>query len=67
MTAKNETRQRDDQERLDHPIDPLIVAAYRSMMPNWTIDSTRPVLRSARKTRPASRAPRSTVKPISIN
>ncbi|MDI9445416.1 MAG: serine/threonine-protein kinase [Planctomycetota bacterium] len=42
MTAKNETRQRDDQERLDHPIDPLIVAAYRSMMPNWTIDSTRP-------------------------
>jgi serine/threonine-protein kinase len=40
LTSEHETRERDEDERLGHPIDPLIVAAYRSVMPNWTACST---------------------------
>lgn len=47
MTAKHETAREDDREHLAHPIDPLIVSAYRSAMPNWTTDSTRLEARDA--------------------
>lgn len=40
MTAKHETAREDDRDSLSHPIDSLIVSAYRSAMPNWTTDST---------------------------
>ncbi len=40
MTSNEETARKDDQEELADPIDRLIVAAYRSVMPNWTTDST---------------------------
>ncbi len=40
MTPKHKTAREDDQERLAQPIDELIVAAYRSAMPNRTTDST---------------------------
>ncbi len=41
MTSKHETAREDDRERLAHPVDPLLVASYRSAMPNSTTDSTR--------------------------
>lgn len=41
MTSERETVERDDEEPLGHPIDPLLVAAYRDLMPYSVARSTR--------------------------
>lgn len=41
MTSERETAKRDDEESLEHPIDPLIVATYRDLMPYSVERSTR--------------------------
>lgn len=41
MTSEHETIKGDDEESLEHPIDPLIVATYRNLMPYSVARSTR--------------------------
>jgi serine/threonine-protein kinase len=52
VTSNEETARKDDQEELADPIDRVIVPAYRSLMPNWTTDSTRVRARDASQDTP---------------